>query len=254
MNACGKAALLVAVAALLCGQWREYDQVLDKEGEFYFVRMEYKDRPGLRRPWGRGWWMQDMPEAEQHFAQGIRRLTRVHTGEPRHFGFTDDRIFDYPWVYATQVGYWDLSEEETLRMRKYFERGGFLVVDDFYGEQDWAAFAQSMARVLPGQPITEMEESPELLRIVYEIKERTFIPGLRHLRRGLGGEISIQQQGGPPTWRVICDVKGHVVVAIHFNQDVGDAWEHADMPEYPEAMTALAYRFGINYILYSMTH
>lgn len=77
--------------------------------------------------------MQDWPRAELHFTEGVRRLTRIDIGEGRHVPLTDDRIFDYPWAYATQVGYWDLSDAETARLREYVLRGGFLVVDDFWG-------------------------------------------------------------------------------------------------------------------------
>jgi hypothetical protein len=207
-----------------------------------------------RRGFGRGWWRQDWPEADIHFSQGLRRLTRINTGEERHLPLTDDRVFEYPWIYATQVGYWDLSNAETNRLRDYLLRGGFLVVDDFHGAEDWAVFRESMERVLPGQPILDIDESDPLMHVLYDIKERTYIPGLRHLRIGPGGTIHVQPQVVPPYWRAIYDQKGRMVVAINFNMDVGDAWEHADLPQYPEAMTALAYRFGINYIIYTMTH
>jgi hypothetical protein len=191
--------------------------------------------------------------ADIHFTQGVDRLTRIHIGEPRHFRLTDPRLFDHPWLYATQVGYWDLDDAEIRQLQEYFRRGGFLVVDDFYGDADWEVFQQSMRRALPGRPIVDLDESDSLLHVLYTITERTMIPGLRHLRRGPNGTIVVQPQG-PPHWRAIYDEKGRLMVAINHNMDVGDAWEHADMPEYPEAMTALAYRFGINYIIYSMTH
>jgi hypothetical protein len=224
------------------------------QAEFYFLRMEYTDAPFVRRPWGRGWWMQDMPEAEIHFSQGIRRLTRIHTGEVRHAGFTSDQIFDYPWVYATQVAWWDLSPEEIRRMQAWFARGGFLVVDDFHGDRDWELFAASMQRVFPDRLIVDIPDDDPVMNLVFEIRERTFIPGLRHLRRNSSGTITIQPTAIPPRWRAIYDDEGRMMVAINFNMDIGDAWEHADMPEYPENMTSLSYRFGINYILYSMTH
>ncbi|MEZ5352460.1 MAG: DUF4159 domain-containing protein [Bryobacteraceae bacterium] len=223
--------------------------------EFRFVRVEYKDMQGTRRFFGaRGWWMQDWPAAEVHFTQGIRRLTRIDTGDGIHLPLTDDRIFDYPWLYATQTGYWDLRKEETDRLGDYLQRGGFLVVDDFHGPREWAAFAESMSRVLPGREIVDIEDGDSIMHCLYDIVERTYIPGLRHLRRDGAGGIRVQPQYTPPRWRAIQDDRGRVVVAINYNMDVGDAWEHADMPEYPEAMTSLAYRFGINYILYSMTH
>jgi len=198
--------------------------------------------------------MQDWPAAEIHFTQGLRRLTLIDVGEGRHVPLTDDRIFDYPWVYATQVGFWDLRDTETARLREYLLRGGFLVVDDFHGPQDWAVFRDSMQRVFPDQPIVDIDEADPLLHVLYDIDQRTQIPGLRHLRIGPGGATVVVPQATPPLWRGIYDDKGRLLVAINFNMDIGDAWEHADMPEYPEPMTALAYRFGINYIIYSMTH
>lgn len=224
------------------------------DAEFHFLRLEYVDLAMARRGWGRGWWRQDWPEADAHFIQGIRRLTRIQTGEGRHLPLTDDRIFDYPWVYATQVGYWDLRQAEINRLREYLLRGGFLVVDDFYGPEDWAVFRESMERAFPGRPILDLEPGHPMMRVLYDIQERTQIPGLRHLRRGPGGSIVVQPLPWPPTWRAIFDDKGRMMVAINFNMDVGDAWEHADMPEYPAEMTGLAYRFGINYIIYAMTH
>jgi hypothetical protein len=225
-----------------------------EKAEFHFVRLEYDDHPAFRRPWGRGWWRQDMPEAEIHFSHGIRRMTRVHLGGIRSAPLTDDRIFNYPWIYATQAAWWDLSPPEIERLRNYLLRGGFLVVDDFHGERDWALFADSITRVLPGFPIVDIPGNDPVLNLVFTITERTFIPGLRHLRRGPAGATTVVPTAIPPTWRAIYDEAGRMIVAINFNMDIGDAWEHADMPEYPEAMTSLSYRFGINYILYAMTH
>jgi len=234
---------------------------LPPAAEFHFIRMQYVDYWGARRGGfgggggrGRGWWMQDWPEAEMHFAQGIKRLTRIDIGENRYLPLTDDRIFDYPWIYCTQAGYWDLSKAETDRLGEYLKRGGYLIVDDFYGMQDWEIFREAIERAMPGQPILDLAQDDQVMRTLYTITERTFIPGLRHLRRGPGGSIVTQPQEMPPIWRAVYDSKHRMVVAINFNMDVGDAWEHADWPEYPEAMTSLAYRFGINYIIYAMTH
>ncbi len=246
---------ILVLAAALQAQWGEREAAFPEVGGFHFVRLEYRDLPGLRRfGSGRGWWRQDWPEADAHFAQGVRRLTRLDTGVPIHLPLTDDRIFDHPWIYATQVGYWDLSDAEVKQLREYLNRGGFLVTDDFYGDREWEAFRETMARVFPERMIVDIPDGDPVLHVVYDITERTFIPGLRHLRRGADGLIGVSPQAMGPQWRAIYDEKGRMVVAVNFNQDVGDAWEHADMPEYPERMTALAYRFGINYILYSMTH
>ncbi|MBI1353617.1 MAG: DUF4159 domain-containing protein [Acidobacteria bacterium] len=225
-----------------------------RPGEFHFIRLEYRDLAGAGRRFGRGWWRQDWPDAEVHFAQGIRRLTAIDVGDGRHFSLTDERLLDYPWAYATQVGYWDLSDEEVAGLREYLLRGGFLMTDDFYGAPQYAVFRESMKRVFPDRPIVEIDPSDEILHSLYDLDQRIQIPGLRHLRRGFGGEIEVLPQDTGPRWEGIYDDDGRLLVAVNYNMDIGDAWEHADWPEYPEPMTALAYRFGINYIVYAMTH
>jgi hypothetical protein len=239
--------------------------VFSESAEFHFVRLEYTDLPEYHRRWGYssrsgrgdGWWRMDWPDADEHFTTGIARLTRIHTGDPRHFRLTDDQLFDYPWIYATQTGWWGLTDAETARLREYLLRGGFLVVDDFWGPEQWEVFRRTMERVLPGKPIPDIAESDSVMHVLYDIREkdRTFIPGTRHLRFGAGGQVVVEQPPGTePTWRAMYDDRNRMVVAVNFNTDVGDAWEYADAPEYPEAMTTLAYRYGINYIIYAMTH
>ena len=261
--------LLLAIAGLAQrGRFQERDEeepAPPREADFHFLRMEYTDLPEFHRGWGfssregrgSGWWVVDWPAADNHFTYGIERLTRIDIGDPRHLRLTDNRIFDYPWIYATQAGWWDLSDAETTRLREYLLRGGFLVVDDIWGPEAWEIFRRTMERVLPNHPITDLSQSDSVMHVLYDIQEKdlTFIPGSRHLRRGAGGTIEIVQPGGTrPAWRAIYDDKDRMVVAINFNTDVGDAWEFADVPYYPEAMTTLAYRYGINYILYAMTH
>ena len=233
--------------------------------EFHFVRVEYTDLPQYHRGWGyssrdgrgEGWWMVDWPDADEHFSRGIQRLTRIDVGEPQHFRLTDKRLLDHPWLYATQTGWWGLTDEEVLRLREYFLKGGFLVVDDFWGPEQWDVFRRTMERVFPDHAITDIAETDSVMNVLYSIgeKDRTWIPGTRHLRRGPGGSVVVQQPPGTePAWRALYDDKNRMVVAINFNTDVGDAWEYADAPEYPEAMTALAYRYGVNYLVYAMTH
>jgi hypothetical protein len=239
--------------------------VFPKEGEFHFVRMEYTDDPRYHRGFGfasrgaqgSGWWIVDWPDSDDHFSMGVRRLTRIDTGEPRHFPLTDDRIWDHPWIYVTQSGWWDLSKLETDRLREYLLRGGFLVTDDMWGEDAWQIFRDTMDRVFPGQPINDIALDDTVMHVLYDIgsKDLTWIPGTRHLRRGYDGQVTVQQPpGSEPAWRALYDDHHRLVVAINYNTDIGDAWEYADAPEYPEKMTALAYRYGINYVVYAMTH
>ena len=234
-------------------------------GEYRFVRLEYTDLPQYHRPrgWssrggsGAGWWMMDWPDAERHFTKGVQRLTRVAAAQPKHLRLTDAELFDHPWMYATQVGWWALTEVELQRLREYLLRGGFLLVDDFYGAEQWETFRRTIERALPDHAMVDVPDSDSMMHVLYDIdeKDRSFIPGSRHLRRGAGGELVIEQPPGTaPAWRAAYDERGRVTVAVSYNMDVADAWEFADWPEYPEEKTTLAYRYGINTVIYAMTH
>src|SRR5215212_3241313 len=177
--------LLVAFSGLAQrGRFNERDDENDtpmatRPGEFHFLRLEYTDLPQYHRRFGyssrdgqgSGWWMMDWPAAENHFTTGVQRLTRIDAGDPRHVRLTDDRIFDYPWIYATQTGWWDLSDTETARLREYLLRGGFLVVDDFWGpgSEQWEVFRRTMDRVLPNREIADIELSDPVMHVLYDI-------------------------------------------------------------------------------------
>jgi hypothetical protein len=221
------------------------------EAELHFARLVYRDSPYNRRGYGRGYgsWDTDYADAEFHVMQGIARFTGIDVAEVdidgnggRLIQLVDERVFDYPWLYAVEVGHWQLDESEAKILREYLDRGGFLMVDDFWGEYEWDIFVESMQLVFPDKPIVELGENHELLHVLYDLDQRTQIPG----------------RGGPrpltPHWRGIFDEDDRLMVAINFNMDMGDAWEHADDPWYPEPMTALAYKFAVNYVIYTMTH
>ena len=264
-------ALLLIALALAAQRGRFRERATDapawpvRDGEYHFLRLEFTDLARFHRGFGfasrggtgSGWWMVDWPDADQHFTTGVSRLTRIEMGDPRHLRLTDPKLFDYPWIYATQACWWDLSEQEVARLREYLLRGGFLVVDDIWGAEARELFARSMKRVLPEQDMIDVAETDSVMHVLYDIegKDLTWIPGSRHLRRGTGGRTEIVQPPGThPDWKALVDGRERVIVAVNLDTDVADAWEFADDPDYPEQMTSLAYRFGINYIIYAMTH
>ena len=215
--------------------------------EFAFARLVHGGAaPG---DWPR--WQADWPEADAHFSRGLQRLTVLDAAaEGVLVGAVDDALFDYPWLYAVEVGALALTPQTALRLREYLLRGGFLMVDDFHGPSEWRGFERALSRVFPDRPVVELHDESEAFHVLYDLGEREQIPGIRALMSGRTWE----KGGHVPRWRGIIDDDGRVLVAINFNQDLGDAWEHADDRRYPEALTAAAYRLGINYVIYAMTH
>lgn len=217
--------------------------------EFQFVRLAYHNHPlfaGRRNSW-----QTDAPAADVHFLNGIQRLTRIDAdADSLGLSIMDDRLFDHPFLYAVEVGHWFLDAAEAQRLREYLLKGGFLMVDDFHGSVEWQVFVESMQRVFPDRAIVEIADTDAVFHVLYDVDQRVQIPNLWGAINGQSWE----KDGYTPHWRGIYADDGRLLVAINFNMDLGDAWEHADNPLYPQPLTRLAYHFGIDYILYSMTH
>jgi hypothetical protein len=253
----GLVVLLGGIASSQSGDRRRHSSADMPEAEFHLARLVYQTFGGAgSRGFVNPWWAIDYPMAEEHFLPALRRLTGLTVADDsRHLELTDDSIFDYPFLFAQQVGQgnWNPSSQEAEQLREYLLRGGFLLVDDFHGEYEWSVFQATMQRVLPGRPIVEIPDDDPLMHAFYDLGDRIQIPGRRHLRMARGGRV-VAQMEGPPHWRGIYDERGRLIVGVNFNIDMGDAWEHADDPYYPAPMTQLAYRLGVNYVIYAMTH
>ena len=161
-----------------------------------------------------------------------------------------DEIYNWPWIYAVEVGGWELNEPQARRLRDYLDRGGFLMVDDFHGSWEWAAFMASLKRVFPDRQVIDLDNGDPIFHILYDLGERFQVPGLQYLRSGR----TYEQDGVNAEWRAVLDDQGRIQVAICHNMDLGDAWEHSDDPRYPEKFASLAYRIGMNYFVYDLTH
>lgn len=247
------ALIVLTQSALGQGRWGREGEIstdLNSYAEFAFTRIifnsGYQPLPG---PGNTAW--RDWPESDMHFIRGVRRLTSVDVeDQSRAIRLTDEQLFDRPWIYALEVGSWQLSQDEAGSLREYLLRGGFLVVDDFHGSVQWAGFMRSMQKVFPDRPIVDVPQDTPIMSMHFDADQSKPIPGIMALRYGQTWE----HDGYTPTWRGIFDDEGRLMVIINFNVDLGDAWELADEAWYPEEYTALAYRFGINYVIYAMTH
>ncbi len=232
----------------------------DAKHEFAWSRLQYT--PVSRGYGGYGYryrggfggsWSRDYPKADITFLAALRRLTRIDARSYQQVVTLDnDDIFNYPFVYAVQVQTWTFTPAQATRLREYLLKGGFLMVDDFHGTADWESFLNGMRMVLPADeyPITDLADNDEIFHVLYDIGKRFKVPGEQYVLTGR----TYEKDGYVPKWRAIRDHKGRVIVAICHNMHLGDAWEWADSPDYPENFASMAFRVGIDYVMYSMTH
>ena len=264
----GSAAAFLSVLCAFQRPFRQYPGVeyrhlevtpdWEEKTEWVFARLMFPSGandgyyPRFQGDWrlGLSLWTQDYPKADRLFSRALRRLTRVHVRsveQPVNLDDGDD-VFNWPWLYAVQVGEWGLTPAQGKVLREYLLRGGFFMADDFHGTEEWQVFQESMKLVFPDRPIVEIEDSDPIFHTVYDLVDRYQIAGAEHLATGH------KKDGIGAHWRGIFDDKGRIMVAISFNSDVGDSWEWADIPRYPEKYSALGIRIGVNYVIYAMTH
>jgi len=198
--------------------------------ELHIARLVFQHSVSSSWGPGRPWWRIDWPEAEYHFTNGIRRYTAVDVEEDSvHLTLNDTALFDYPLLFAQQVGRWQINDDEAATLGEYLKRGGFLIVDDFHGPHQWQIFHNVISRALPGYEIVDIEFDESSLAIQFDVDQQTQIPGRRHVM-GLSseGEAIVNMPYSPQQWKGIYDEDDRLMVAINFNMDMGDAWEHAD--------------------------
>jgi len=229
--------------------------------EFAFARLMYPPGPldgyypRYQGDWhdGLSLWTQDYPRADRHFSLALRRLSRLQVRSVEQPVDLEDggEVFNWPWLYAVQVGEWGLTENQGKILREYLERGGFFMADDFHGNDEYAEFVKRIHFAFPDRQIEDIPENDPLFHTVYDVNDRVQVVGQEHLREGSKNGWN---GGVGAHWQAIYDDHRRVMVAISYNSDVGDAWEFADDPRYPEKFSNLAIRLGVNYVIYAMTH
>ena len=227
-----------------------YDLGYDEAGEFNFVRVQFDSYYG--GGFGYGPWSIDFPDADRNFLRGVSRLTNVRVmSDPIVLRLDDEEIFDYPFLYMLEVGQGggiSLTPGEITNLREYLLRGGFLLIDDFWGQREWDNFQAAFSQVFPDRAITELQPDHEIFHVYYDIDGPQMIPAL--YRTDEYGEQGINNASN----HAILDDAGRVMVLINWNSDMGDGWEHTYHQAYPTRYANAAYRLGINYLMYSMTH
>lgn len=265
----GTVLVLAAAAALAQREFRDYPALEGSEsgarlpadyqvpGEFVLGRLMYPPAGGRfgSGNWKQGYssWTIDYPLGDRNFVRLLRRLTTIQARsveQPTDLD-DDDDVFNWPFLIASNVGSWSLTDPQAAKLREYLLRGGFLMCDSFFGTDEWQVFEATLRRVFPDRPIVELPDDHAIFHAVYDLSKRPQVRNMRSLRsRGVG----YRSDGVDPHWRAILDDDGRVMVAISFNNDLGDSWQYADIPEYPQQDSNLGIRLGVDYAVYAMTH
>jgi len=239
-------AVLVAVPALSeqrfgrrGGPFISDPSPVEYDGKFTIVRLWYSSYPG---------WSFDYPDMEQNLTLILNDISYIRS-QPNGsniFRMDDPELLKFPIAYLSEPGYWYPSETEAAGMRTYLAKGGFLIVDDFHFENEWRVFEAAMRQVIPDARIERLDRAHPVFNSFFSLKSLDVpYPG-RLGEQGLTGEFYGIHEDNDPAKRLM--------VVINYNMDIGDYMEHSGQGFYAVDPTNEAFKFGVNYFIYGMTH
>ncbi len=218
----------------------------DWSDRFTFARIRFDSGSwGMGRPLGDGGppWSHDYPDAGRHLMKIVSELSKTDVTLDRNepvFGFDDPQLFKYPFAYMCEVGFiQSMSDKEITGMREYCLRGGFLLVDDFR-EDAWYVFAAQVKRAFPEYELKELDISHPIFNCFFSIKTLDVLPPY--------------DQWLKPKFYGLEDHTGRLMMIVNYNNDVSDYWQWSDNPFAPIDQTNESYKFGVNYVIYALTH
>ena len=229
---------------------------------FTFVRIRYSSGYGGyyggRYSRGGGRWATDYPDSDLNFSFRLQQLTsmEVHP-DGLVLELTDPELFNYPFIYMLEMGRLAFREEEVKCLRRYLLNGGFLMVDDFWGQDEWDNFYHEIKRVFPDREPVEVPLSHPIFHAVFDLKERPQIPSIGLAIRGRPYGITWEREDAKQVhYKALYDNKGRMMAFICHNTDLGDGWEEEGVDEwyFHEFSEKKAYPLGINIVFYAMTH
>jgi len=251
LGLCG--ALLLAQEHLeFEGNYRDFRQLSPQtlqNHDFVFARLLYNGRiPGYLKNW-----YTDYPTGDRNLVEILRRVTRSDIApEPRVIPVQHPDLFMYPMIYSAEAGQMVFDDRDVTILREYLVRGGFWMIDDFWGTSEWADFEQQMKKIFPDRQLVDVPLSHPIFHVFYDIDATMQVPN-----------IAYAYNPGTPTWeldgyqafvRGIFDEKGRLLVFINHNTDLMDASEWADDPLYPERFAAYSYKIFSNAVVYALSH
>jgi hypothetical protein len=219
------------------------------DGRFTFARLRYTPGPGGYYYRGMPAWAHGYDRAEQNLDRILDAITAVH---PRLdgsnvFSLDDPRLDEFPVAYMTEAGYWQMTDAEAAGFRAYLRKGGFVIFDDFRppprGGEGWALFEANMHRVLPDAPIVDLSPTDPIFHAFFDIDSFDILPQA--------------YDASAPVIRGIYDPSDpdhRLMAIINFNTDVSEFWEFSESGLMPVQESNEAYKLGVNYVIYGLTH
>jgi hypothetical protein len=217
---------------------------IDYDGRFTFARLRYgPELPyvGQQVPWSH-----DYPLGEQHFMKILDELTylRPHVTESNIFGLDAPELFKYPVAYMAEPGFWEITDAEAANFRAYLQKGGFVIFDDFAEIRGgWLPFEYAFRQIMPEAQFVDLEPTHPIFHSFFEIDSFDIVPQA--------------YDEGRPSFRGVFennDPSKRLIAMINYNTDISEYWEFSDTGLRPIEESNEAYKIGVNYIIYGMTH
>jgi hypothetical protein len=236
-------ALMVPMAPGGVSQERDGDDAsvnLPYDSRFAFTRIRYSSGWG----WGRGSWAHDYPRADRHLPRILDDLTtiRPQLDGSNVFDLDDPEIFLNPVIYVSEPGFWTMNEREARNLREYLLKGGFVIFDDFEGEQQWSNMARQMTRAMPEYRFIQIDVTHPIFHSFFEMQTIDFPHPLVDVRPSY---FAMFEHNDPA---------GRMIALANYNNDLAEYWEWSATGMFPVTFTSEAYKLGVNYVVYAMTH
>lgn len=229
-----------------------------KEDVFTFARLRFESDDG---GYGRGRiWDDDTPEADLNVIYRLFEATSLKVRPGLNFiDITTKDLAEHPFVYMAGAGRVTLREEEAAALRHYLLNGGFLMADDFWGDDQWEHFSEQVKHIFPDRAPEPMSLTNQIFHIVYPFKKQPQIPSVGDFfasGTSYDQRYRYEQMNHDPHYFGIYDDKRRLVMLICHNNHYGDGWEHEgdDVTYFDLYSMPMAYPMLINIVTYAMSH